>query len=105
MPSTGQTTKSQATLEHTALDAVFAALAREVAEEEAPRLFALVEEHGEAEDARVAGFGLAYEDRAEVTSVEGDCRLRSRSAENARALFEIGNRDPVVRRVHLVWLS
>lgn len=87
------------------MDAVFTALMREVAREDAPRLFAIVEEYGEAEEARVAGYGLAYDDRVEVDSVEGGFRLSSGSAESARALFEISSGDAEVRRAHLVWLD
>ena len=86
------------------MNAVFVALLHEVAQEEAPRLFALVEEYGEGADARVAGYGLAFEDHAEVNSVEGDFHLTSQSAESARTLFEISSGDRTVRRVHLVWL-
>ena len=82
----------------------FARLMQELAVTEAPRLFAIVEEYDEAEDARVAGYGLAYGDRADVNSVEGDFRLHSQSAESARALFEISSRSMGVRRVHVVWL-
>ncbi|WP_433260735.1 hypothetical protein ACQPZF_24915 [Actinosynnema sp. CS-041913] len=83
----------------------FGRLMRELAVTEAPRLFALVEEFGEGRDARVAGYGLAYEDRADVNSVEGDFRLHSQSAERARTLFEISSRSMGVRRVHVVWLE
>ncbi|ROP39000.1 hypothetical protein [Saccharothrix texasensis] len=83
----------------------FAGLMRELAVVEAPRLFALVEEYGEAEDARVAGYGLAYEDRADVNSVEGDFQLHSQSAESARMLFEISSRSTGVQRVHVVWVD
>jgi hypothetical protein len=44
----------------------FADVMRLIAEEQAPRLFAIVEEHGEQEDGRVAGYGLAYSDHADV---------------------------------------
>ncbi|WP_158843880.1 hypothetical protein [Saccharothrix deserti] len=83
----------------------FARVMRELAADEAPRLFAIVEEYGEAEDARVAGYGLAYADRAEVDSVEGGFHLNSQSAESARMLFEISSRSVGVRRVHVVWLD
>jgi hypothetical protein len=76
-----------------------------VAREEAPRLFALVEEYGHGEDVRVAGYGLAYEDRVDVNSVEGGFQLHSQSAESARTLFEISSRSAGVRRVHVVWLD
>jgi hypothetical protein len=83
----------------------FGRLLRELAADEAPRLFAIVEEYGEAEDARVAGYGLAYENRADVNSVEGDFQLHSQSAENARTLFEISSKSAGVRQVHVVWLD
>ena len=86
-------------------EAGFATRLREVAREGAPRLFALVEEYGEAQDARVAGYGLAYENRADVTSVEGDFRLRSENAENAGVLFGISSASAGVRRVHVAWLN
>ncbi|GAB2999407.1 hypothetical protein [Saccharothrix stipae] len=82
----------------------FADVMRELAEQEAPRLFALVEEYGDRVDARVAAYGLAYPDRADVNSVEGDFSLRSQSPENARKLFEISSRSRGVR-VHVVWLD
>jgi hypothetical protein len=89
----------------TNVNRVFTALLHEVAQEGAPRLFAIVEEYGNAEDARVAGYGLAYADRAEVDAVEGGFRLSSESAESARTLFEITSGDEAVREVHVVWLS
>ncbi len=89
----------------TDMDSVFAALLREVAHEGAPRLFAIVEEYGEQDDARVAGYGLAYNDRADVNSVGGDFRLNSQSPESALSLFEISTGDKDVKRLHLVWLD
>ena len=64
-----------------------------------------MEEYGQGEDARVAGYGLAYDDRAELSSVEGDFRLSSESAESARRLYEINPRSAGVRRAHVVWLD
>ena len=83
----------------------FTDLVREVAHEEAPRVFAIVEEYGERESVRVAGYGVAFEDRAEVSAVEGGFRLSSQSPENARALFEISSRSAGTRRAHLAWLD
>lgn len=77
----------------------------DVARTDAPRVFAIVEEWGDQHAARVAGFGLAYEDRAEVNSVEGDFHLASQSPEHARTLFEISSRSAGVRRAHVVWLD
>jgi hypothetical protein len=83
----------------------FVGLMHQLAVSEAPRLFAIVEEYGEAEDARVAGYGLAYADRAEVDGVEGGFRLSSKSAESARSLFEISSRSSGTRQAHVVWLG
>lgn len=83
----------------------FTGLMRELAVCEAPRLFALVEEYGEGQDARVAGYGLAYEDRVDANSVEGGFQLHSQSAESARTLFEISSWSTGAALVHVVWLS
>ncbi|MFD0201753.1 MULTISPECIES: hypothetical protein [Saccharothrix] len=80
-------------------------LVDELVTEAAPRMFALVEEYGAAESARVAGYGLAYAARAEVNSVEGDFHLNSTSVERLRTVFEISSRSAGVRRVHVVWLD
>ncbi|GAB2986170.1 hypothetical protein [Saccharothrix stipae] len=82
----------------------FAAVMRQLAAEDAPRLFAIVEEYGERQEARVAGYGLAYPGHAEVNSVEGDFHLSSESPENARVIFEISSRSSGAR-THLVWLD
>jgi hypothetical protein len=80
-------------------------LMRQLAADGAPRLFAIVEECEEGYDARVAGYGLAYENRAEVDAVEGGFHLSPESAESARALFEVSSRSAGPQRVHLVWLD
>lgn len=76
----------------------------DVALEDAPRLFAIVEDRGDR-SARVAGYGLAFGDRIEVDSVEGDFHLSAESAESALAVFEVSTDPSDVRRVHLVWLD
>jgi hypothetical protein len=75
-----------------------------IAKKQAPRLFAIVEEYGEQEDGRVAGYGLAYPDHADVNSVEGDFHLVSQSPERARQLYEMSAGSRGVR-THLVWLT
>lgn len=86
-------------------DEQFAVVLRALAMAEAPRRFAIVEEYGEQYDARVAGYGMAFEDRVEVNSVEGGFHLSSESAERARTLFEISSRSMGTRQTHLVWLD
>ncbi|MFE2754794.1 hypothetical protein ACFXGA_22610 [Actinosynnema sp. NPDC059335] len=89
----------------TDLDDVFTALLHEVALEGAPRPFAVVEEYGDREDVRVAGYGLAYDTHVQANSVEGDFPLKSEDVERVRTLFEISSRSSGVRRVHVVWLE
>jgi hypothetical protein len=78
---------------------------QEIARQEAPRLFAIVEEYEDPKDVRVAGYGLAYDDRADVNSVEGDFRLTSDSPDHARTVFEISSRSAGARRAHVIWLD
>ncbi|WP_433271858.1 hypothetical protein ACQPZF_14145 [Actinosynnema sp. CS-041913] len=82
----------------------FAHVMREMAMGEAPRLFSIVEEYGERIDARVAGYGLAYETGVEVNSVEGDFHLKSESPESARRLFELSAQLRGAR-THVVWVD
>ncbi|WP_141978384.1 hypothetical protein [Saccharothrix saharensis] len=65
--------------------------AHEIARQEAPRLFAIVEEYEDPKDVRVAGYGVAYDDRADANSVEVDFRLTSDSPNHARTVFEISS--------------
>lgn len=58
----------------------FAGVMHQLAVSEAPRLFAIVEEYGETEDARVAGYGLAYADRAEAWKAASGSVRRVRRA-------------------------
>lgn len=64
--------------------------AREVAElvaDEAPRLFALVQEYGERVDGWVIAWGMAFDDHAEAVSVGRGLRGTFPSAERARRAF------------------
>lgn len=82
-------------------DEQFAGFAAGLVQDNAPRLFALVVEFGERVDADVAGYGLAYVDRAEFTSLEGDFHITSETPERVRLLVEA---SAEAARVHLVWL-
>lgn len=79
----------------------FSALLTELALAEAPRLFAVVQEYGERVDARIAGWGLAFEDRADVVGVEGGIRMSLSSPERALRGFRT---SPHIHP-RLVWLS
>lgn len=76
--------------------------AQEVAElvaEEAPRLFALVQEYGERADAGVIAWGLAFDDYAEAVSVNRRRHGTFPSAERARQAFSRR------AKVRLVWTA
>jgi hypothetical protein len=77
----------------------------DVARTDAPRVFAIVEEWGDQHAARVAGYGLAFDGRADVNSVEGDFRLSSESAESVLAVFGVSTGPADVQRLHVVWLD
>jgi hypothetical protein len=77
----------------------------DIAREDAPRVFAIVEESGDQHAVRVAGYGLAFDGRADVNSVEGDFRLSTDNAESALAVFGVSTGLTDVRRLHVVWLD
>lgn len=77
----------------------------DIAREDAPRVFAIVEEWGDQHAVRVAGYGLAFDDRADVNSVEGDFRLSSQSPESALAMFGVSTGLADIKQLHLVWLD
>lgn len=64
----------------------FAELIDEMVTEEAPRLFAIVQEYGERVDAHVAVWGMCFADRAVAFDTDGRT-LIMRSAESAMRLF------------------
>ena len=77
----------------------FAALIDELVAEDAPRVFALVEECGERADGQIIGWGMAFEDHAELVGVHGGMRGTFPSAERARRMFARR------RKVRLVWAT
>jgi hypothetical protein len=68
-------------------EAEFAQEVAELVAAEAPRLFAVVQEYGERLDGRIAAWGLAFEDHADVIGVDHRSHLRLRSPERAVHLF------------------
>ncbi|HEX7662687.1 MAG TPA: hypothetical protein VF444_24745 [Pseudonocardiaceae bacterium] len=79
----------------------FAAILEGMVADEAPRLFAVVQEYGERVDARIAGWGMAFEDHAEVISVEGGIQANLDEPEGALSLFNRGSRI----HARLVWFN
>ena len=79
----------------------FAALLDEMVAAEAPRVFAIVQEYGQRIDAQIAGWGLAFDDHAEVTAVDANQWMRLRSPAGALHGFRFGSH--VTAR--LVWAT
>ncbi|TCP57359.1 hypothetical protein EV191_1011314 [Tamaricihabitans halophyticus] len=77
----------------------FAELVREMVTEDAPKLFAVVQEKGDGVDAWVAAWGMAFKDHAELVAVDRRVRMTLQRPENACRLFRRGGR----LNVHLVW--
>lgn len=75
----------------------FAALLAEMVSDEAPRVFALVEEAGVRADGRIVAWGMAFQDHVEAVSVNGHTRCSFSTMERVRRLFGAG------RTVRLVW--
>ncbi|PRW62376.1 hypothetical protein CEP50_15875 [Actinopolyspora mortivallis] len=79
----------------------FAELLTGLVADTAPTLFAVVQEYGSRIDARVAAWGLAFEDHAEVVAVDRTLHMRLRRPENALRRFTV---RPHVR-TRLVWFD
>ncbi|MGH3423288.1 MAG: hypothetical protein ACRDO8_01090 [Nocardioidaceae bacterium] len=79
----------------------FAAILEGMVADAAPRLFALVQEYGDRVDARIAGWGMAFDDRAEVASVDGSIRMGLAEPEDALVGFGFGTHI----RARLVWFN
>ncbi len=82
-------------------EAEFAQEIAELVADEAPRLFAVVQEYGERVDGRIAAWGMAFEDCAEVVRVGCSGHLNLRSPERAVLLF---SRSPHIT-ARVVWVT
>ncbi|MFI0463731.1 hypothetical protein ACH347_06590 [Saccharopolyspora sp. 5N102] len=69
----------------------FAELADVLVADAAPRLFAVLQEYGERVDVRIAAWGMAFGERAEVISTDRSLRMSVASAEEARRAFSWGS--------------
>lgn len=79
----------------------FVALLKNMVADEAPRLFAVVQVYGERVDARIAAWGMAFQDHAEVVAVDHGLRMSLQAAENAPRGFNLGSHI----RARLVWFD
>ena len=100
-PETMSNEEAQQAVELTPLgtEEEFAAMIDEMIAEDVPRVFALVEECGERADGQIIGWGMAFEDHAELVGVHGGMRGTFPSAERARRMFARR------RKVRLVWAT
>jgi hypothetical protein len=77
----------------------FAAILEEMVADEAPRLFAVVQEYGQRVDARIAAWGIAFDDHVEVVARGMQGGLRT--PEDALRFFNRGSHI----RARLVWFN
>ncbi|WP_433263814.1 hypothetical protein ACQPZF_33290 [Actinosynnema sp. CS-041913] len=82
-------------------EARFATILERMVADQAPRLFAVVQEYGHRVDGAIAAWGMAFADHAEVVSVTGGMRLSLDEPEHALIAFRMGSRV----RARLVWLN
>jgi hypothetical protein len=79
----------------------FAELVTGMVAANAPRVFAIVHEYGDRVDASCAGWGLYFDDRAYVVSVDGQMRCSARNPEDILHLFGFGSHI----KPSLVWVG
>lgn len=77
----------------------FAAITERMVADEAPRLFAVVQEYGVRVDAVIAAWGMAFPDHAEI--VAHQLRMSVRDPESALRMFAVGRHI----RARLVWFD
>ncbi|MDV6014772.1 hypothetical protein F8178_20150 [Haloechinothrix sp. LS1_15] len=80
---------------------LFAEVLEGMVADAAPRVFAIVQEYGDRVDARIAGWGMAFDDRADVVSVDCGLRMSLSAPEQALRGFRVGNRIGA----RLVWYN
>lgn len=79
----------------------FGRLLSEMVTDQAPRMFAVVQEYGERIDGRIAAWGMAFDEHASVVDVRGNIFISTESAEASLRRFELGRE--VTPRV--VWVE
>ncbi|MEV0049038.1 hypothetical protein AB0H34_00895 [Saccharopolyspora shandongensis] len=82
-------------------EAQFGAILEGIVADEAPQLFAVVQEYGDRVDGRIAAWGMAFADHAEVVSVGGGLRMSLSEPESALRGFNFGSHI----RARLVWFN
>lgn len=82
-------------------EAEFAELVESLVADDAPHLFAVVQELGERVDGWIAAWDIAFDDHVEVIGVDGGVRLSVGTTD--RAAFAFGRRPDITARV--VWVN
>ena len=80
----------------------FASILEQLVADDAPRLFAVIQEYGTRLDAWIAAWGMAFDDHAEVISVEGSTRMSLQTP--ATALLGFHEADEHIH-ARLVWFN
>ncbi|SER38338.1 hypothetical protein [Actinokineospora terrae] len=78
----------------------FAALLAGAVADEAPRVFAIVEEFGDRHDARIAAWGMAFPEHAELVGIYRPLRMTLTAPESALPLFTRAN-----TQARLIWAA
>ncbi len=79
----------------------FAAIVDCMVADEAPRVFAVVQEYGDRVDGRIAAWGIAFPDHAEVVGVDGTLRIGLQAPHDSLRCFAWGSH--ITPR--LVWVN
>ena len=79
----------------------FSAMVDTMVADEAPRLFAVVQEYGDRVDAAIAAWGLAFADHAELVTAGRRVHMDLRTPEHALRLFSAGSH----LHARLVWFD
>ncbi|MFC0105604.1 hypothetical protein [Kibdelosporangium aridum] len=80
-------------------DENFNSLLVEMVTDQAPRVFAVVIEHGHREDAAIAAWGIAFEDSAYLVTANGNNHYSLAAPENALNYLRINPHATP----HLIW--
>ncbi|GAA1268452.1 hypothetical protein [Saccharothrix xinjiangensis] len=83
-------------------EALFRAVGDFLAEQGAPRLFAVVQEHGERVNGRVVAYGMAFEDRVMMSANGEKFLFTLASIENAVRFY---HHEDHGLRARVVWLN
>lgn len=81
--------------------AEFNQMVDEMVADEAPRLFAVVQVYRERVDGRIAAWGMAFDEHADIVSVDNGSSVRLSSPE--RAAYGFNHRPDIIARV--VWVN